>query len=617
MLEQSREPKAAEVYVLDNSRENTPPRIVFDSRTSHNDAEQLTPDIRALASLQRHSKLIPGLRPGLMKERVSAFAMELSSLIVPAHTVCAPAAASFDVLIAGGCFKTLLTGLAPRDVDVFPCSPQDSARLGELLATIPNARRIPNDHSVFMLSGKQCALHCPLRGVAGSFPPVLQRSFVLEVALKCTLAGLSERLEQFDLALSAVGVRVRFAPAPVTSSDATAASCEWHASVEDVYVHRDFVQSLARRQPLVLFPLPNAPYLLATAERCVRYAAEMGWDKPQPQLELLLKEYQLMIAQPIETLDWDRSPIHTATRPTSMRDWFQDNYQATTQGGSAQAVVIESFALSITPTQRAAGPIGRKVAVNASSRLLPHLQSTDLDEAAGSGIPVALLRTLRELPAGCNPILLLRHAHRPTHSHDATVQLSDQGRMAAFELGQYLASLQSSLLLSSPWDRCVETIKQICAGSKWPTDGLRQDPFLRPSGPWITDEAQAERAFAELGNAFFNAQIRSAQPPPGVRDTRDGVKRILQLLDESALSASSSSSSSSSCIRVAVTHDSVLVVVLGALLCQSHDWNRDNWPGFLEGVAMWRDGPLIHVIWRGTKCVLELDAHCNAHAMGM
>lgn len=73
-------------------------------------------------------------------------------------------------------------------------------------------------------------------------------------------------MASFDIALAAVGVRVT------------------DGEVSDVLVHPGALLSVLRREPLLLLPMPNQPFLLATAERVLRYARELGWPCPEVQL---------------------------------------------------------------------------------------------------------------------------------------------------------------------------------------------------------------------------------------------------------------------------------------------------------------------------------------------
>ena len=100
---------------------------------------------------------------------------------------------------------------------------------------------------------------------------------------------LQEVLDGFDMAISAAGVAF-------TNGVATEHS-----------LHRDFAPSFLHRTPLLIDPMPNVPFMLATAElwrtysltaiflvgymcateRVVRYCTELGFDWPADQMAIL------------------------------------------------------------------------------------------------------------------------------------------------------------------------------------------------------------------------------------------------------------------------------------------------------------------------------------------
>lgn len=142
--------------------------------------------------------------------------------------------------LAGGAFKTLLTGRPPRDIDLWAPSARDRDVLLAAL-TARGARRLAD------------------RPFADAFA-VGDR--IVELPHKVEPDTLEERLGRFDIALSAVGVEYR-------PGDA------WRA-----IVHPLARASVERRQILLLKPLVNWKYALATLERMRRYAREIGYSIP-------------------------------------------------------------------------------------------------------------------------------------------------------------------------------------------------------------------------------------------------------------------------------------------------------------------------------------------------
>lgn len=139
--------------------------------------------------------------------------------------------------LAGGAFKSLLTGRPPRDLDLWAPSVEDRNLLVEALDR-RGARRLRarTFADAFEIAGR-----------------------VVVVPHKTSLYTLEERLAHFDLALSAIGAEHR-------------PSDDWSASIHDLAR-----TSVERRTVLLLKPLVNWKYALTTLERMRRYAAELGF----------------------------------------------------------------------------------------------------------------------------------------------------------------------------------------------------------------------------------------------------------------------------------------------------------------------------------------------------
>ena len=142
--------------------------------------------------------------------------------------------------LAGGAFKSLLTGHPPRDLDLWAPSARDREALITVLAS-RGARPLAD------------------RPFADAFD-VAGR--IVELPHKVEPETLEGRLALFDIALSAVGAEHR-------------PDGEWR-----VIVHPLARASVEQRQVLLLKPLVNWKYALATLERMRRYACELGYSIP-------------------------------------------------------------------------------------------------------------------------------------------------------------------------------------------------------------------------------------------------------------------------------------------------------------------------------------------------
>ena len=158
---------------------------------------------------------------------------------------------------AGGAFKALLTGRPPRDLDLWAPSARDREVLVEALME-RGARR---------LEGRPFADAFEIGGR------------VVEVPHKVEPDTLEARLARFDIALSAVGVEHR-------------PEDQWLA-----IVHPLARRSVERRDVLLLKPLVNWKYALATLERVRRYAEELQFRVP-PEEEA--EVWRVFEAQPAE-----------------------------------------------------------------------------------------------------------------------------------------------------------------------------------------------------------------------------------------------------------------------------------------------------------------------------
>jgi hypothetical protein len=153
-----------------------------------------------------------------------------------------------DVFLAGGAFRTLLTGALPRDLDLWAPDADTRTRLVDWL--IQRGAVHERDH------------------------PPFQTCFGLgrhrvDVPYAVGTPTLGDRLATFDLGLAAVGVTWR------------------RGRVVEAVVDPCAVRSVEERAVLLLRPLRNVSYLLNTVERARRYARELGFDWPQAEEEHL------------------------------------------------------------------------------------------------------------------------------------------------------------------------------------------------------------------------------------------------------------------------------------------------------------------------------------------
>ena len=161
--------------------------------------------------------------------------------------------------LAGGAFKTLLTGHPPRDLDLWAPSARDRTALIAALES-------------------RGASRLAVRPFADAFK-IADR--VVEVPHKVEPATLDERLSRFDIALSAIGVEHR--PDDL-----------WSAQI-----HPLAQASVQARQVILLKPLINKKFAMATLERTQRYSKELGYEIPAEEKAEVYRTCD----------DWARTPL--------------------------------------------------------------------------------------------------------------------------------------------------------------------------------------------------------------------------------------------------------------------------------------------------------------------
>lgn len=154
--------------------------------------------------------------------------------------------------LAGGAFKSLLTGRSPRDLDLWAASPEDRTALLSALES-RGARRVGRERysDVFELRDRR-----------------------IDVPDKADRPTLEERLGRFDLAISAIGVE--HAPGD-----------RWRAVIDP-----RAVDDLFARRVSFLKPLVNWRHALCSLVRARSYAAELDYVLPDEEVEEVWKVFE-------------------------------------------------------------------------------------------------------------------------------------------------------------------------------------------------------------------------------------------------------------------------------------------------------------------------------------
>jgi len=212
-------------------------------------------------------------------QAVSAFATHLMQELFPmsSDVVSHPVWQDATFCVAGGCFKSMVHGMTCYDLDLWPCSEPDRLLLLEAFRNHPSASLVRETrfNTLFKVRAPDDLVHS------------------VEIVTKVQPAALHGKLSGFDIALSCIGVTFQ------------------GGKVVDVSVHPDVAASLRQREPLLILPMPNAPYLLATAERVLRYADEFRFPFPHRQIGYLQQRFSAASVQEQEKL---RVNYETTTR---------------------------------------------------------------------------------------------------------------------------------------------------------------------------------------------------------------------------------------------------------------------------------------------------------------
>ena len=206
---------------------------------------------------------------------------------------------------------------------------------------------------------------------------------------------------------------------------------------------------------------------------------------------------------------------------------------------------------------------------------------------------------LGRIPARADVSLVLRHAERediPPGTFGVDVPLTAYGIASSEELGAALSRLRRQVeAVSSPVPRCKSTARAILRGGGWPEDVV-QDWRLGGPGPFVVDEETSGSLFLQIGILeIARHQLSRVEPPVGMRRTSEGVYLLLELTTTGLESCGR--------LTIHVTHDAILAVLVAYLYRLPID--DINWPGFLDGLLLWRDGDRLHFIWKG----LEESSH--------
>jgi broad specificity phosphatase PhoE len=191
----------------------------------------------------------------------------------------------------------------------------------------------------------------------------------------------------------------------------------------------------------------------------------------------------------------------------------------------------------------------------------------------------------------CGKLLLMRHSVRPPFPPENfyfQVDLTSEGVRLAEGLGTRLGT-QLISLDSSTSSRCIQTAEAISRGSGQPVS-VRANPKLGDKGVFVQDSDRNHQYMVEQGPlGLVNAGLRGASDC-GLNSVRASTQELLQNLWKEDLPDGT--------CRVAVTHDTILSLILG-VLSGYQELSEADWPKMLEGALLWEEEDRLCWCWRG------------------
>ncbi len=210
-----------------------------------------------------------------------------------------------------------------------------------------------------------------------------------------------------------------------------------------------------------------------------------------------------------------------------------------------------------------------------------------------------IIEQLRGIPAKADAAVILRHAERGDvfpGEFGVDVPLTDCGVVSAERLGAMLSATRPDIrATASPVPRCASTAEAILRGGDRSED-VALDWRLGAPGPFVVDEEISGALFLRIGILrIVPHQLARTEPPAGMRATSEGVGLLLGLAADDLRSRGR--------LNVYVTHDAILAVLVAYLYQLQVD--EIKWPGYLDGLLLWRCRDRLNFIWRG----LEASSH--------
>ena len=209
-------------------------------------------------------------------------------------------------------------------------------------------------------------------------------------------------------------------------------------------------------------------------------------------------------------------------------------------------------------------------------------------------VPQWMLNALQHVPHDRAIGLLLRHADREALFKDfaqSYIQpITEIGRQRSLHLGKVLGS-RLIRCHSSPLTRCMQTMQYVQQGAGIGVD-IVEKRLLGDPGVFVVDADLAGQTWSTVPVEQINDNLCSniVEPLKGLARGRQATNVAIQKILSEVQSTPG--------VHLYCSHDSIVGPICSHLM--SEVLSVSEWPRFLEGVLLWREGSEVRFHFRDT-----------------
>ena len=188
--------------------------------------------------------------------------------------------------------------------------------------------------------------------------------------------------------------------------------------------------------------------------------------------------------------------------------------------------------------------------------------------------------------------ILMRHADRNSiaNSDNEYEPLNELGIANSIEFGKKLTGYSAINIFSSPYDRCIQTGKNILQGAH-KTGAVSESEMLGEPGPFVFDRDLAREIFRNIGPHGTVKNLIAGVELAGIRPLAEGCL----LLKDFILSEINAAAGGT--LLIFVTHDAIVAPFISFYTGEKFD--KENWTGFSDGAIIIKDEENLQMIRNG------------------